>query len=301
MSMNFDLADLRAFVAVAELNSFRAAAESIHLSQPALSRRVEKLEAALGIRLFDRTTRSVSLTAVGRDFSKKARALLDELEDSLLSMREVASSQVGEVVIACIPSAVYYFLPQVLKEYHAQYPRIRVRILDDGANAVLESVTRGEADFGINIIGTQEPEIEFQSILSEAFVVACCSDHPLAVKRQVTWGELDQYDYMTVDKSSGNRLLLDNALATAKARPSWRYEARHISTLVGMVEAGLGIAVVPRLSMPMGKHPTLVSIPLVDPSVERTVGLIRRRGRELSPSARHLYQMIEQTWPRRLR
>lgn len=301
MSMNFDLADLRAFVAVAELNSFRAAAESIHLSQPALSRRVEKLEAALGIRLFDRTTRSVSLTAVGRDFSKKARALLDDLEDSLLSMREVASSQVGEVVIACIPSAVYYFLPQVLKEYHAQYPRIRVRILDDGANAVLESVSRGEADFGISIIGTQEPEIEFQSILSESFVVACRSDHPIAVKRQVTWGELDQYDYMTVDKSSGNRLLLDNALATAKARPSWRYEARHISTLVGMVEAGLGIAVVPRLSMPMGKHPTLVSIPLVEPSVERTVGLIRRRGRELSPSARQLYQMIEQTWPRRLR
>ena len=301
MSMNFDLADLRAFVAVAELNSFRAAAESIHLSQPALSRRVEKLEAALGIRLFDRTTRSVSLTAVGRDFSKKARALLDDLEDSLLSMRGVASSQVGEVVIACIPSAVYYFLPQVLKEYHAQYPRIRVRILDDGANAVLESVTRGEADFGISIIGTQEPEIEFQSILSESFVVACRSDHPLAVKRQVTWAELDQYDYMTVDKSSGNRLLLDNALATANARPSWRYEARHISTLVGMVEAGLGIAVVPRLSMPMGKHPTLVSIPLADPSVERTVGLIRRRGRELSPSARQLYQMIEQTWPRRLR
>ena len=282
MSMNFDLADLRAFVAVAELNSFRAAAESIHLSQPALSRRVEKLEAALGIRLFDRTTRSVSLTAVGRDFSKKARALLDDLEDSLLSMREVASSQVGEVVIACIPSAVYYFLPQVLKEYHAQYPRIRVRILDDGANAVLESVTRGEADFGISIIGTQEPEIEFQSILSESFVVACRSDHPLAVKRQVTWAELDQYDYMTVDKSSGNRLLLDNALATANARPSWRYEARHISTLVGMVEAGLGIAVVPRLSMPMGKHPTLVSIPLADPSVERTVGLIRRRGREVA-------------------
>jgi DNA-binding transcriptional LysR family regulator len=301
MSMNFDLADLRAFVAVAELNSFRAAAESIHLSQPALSRRVEKLEAALGIRLFDRTTRSVSLTAVGRDFSKKARALLDELEDSLLSMREVATSQVGEVVIACIPSAVYYFLPQVLKEYHAQYPKIRVRIIDDAANAALESVTRGEADFGLNIIGTQEPELEFQAILSESFVVACRSDHPLAVKRQVTWAELDQYDYMTVDKSSGNRLLLDNALATAKARPSWRYEARHISTLVGMVEAGLGIAVVPRLSMPMGKHPTLISIPLVDPGVERTVGLIRRRGRELSPSARQLYQMIEQTWPRRLR
>lgn len=301
MSMNFDLADLRAFVAVAELNSFRAAAESIHLSQPALSRRVEKLEAALGIRLFERTTRSVSLTAVGRDFSRKARTLLDDLENSLLSMQEVAASQLGEVVIACVPSAVYYFLPQVLKEYHARYPKIRVRIIDDSANAVLESVTRGEADFGINIIGTQEPEIDFQAILTESFVLACRRDHPLANKRKVSWAELAQYDYMTVDKSSGNRLLLDLALANSNVRLNWRYEAKHISTLVGLVEAGLGIAVVPRLSMPMDKHATLTTVPMTEPTVERTVGLICRRGRELSPSARQLYQLIEKTWPRRLR
>lgn len=300
MSMNFDLADLRAFVAVAELNSFRAAAESIHLSQPALSRRVEKLESALGVRLFERTTRSVSLTAVGRDFSRKARSLLDDLENSLLSMHQVAASQLGEVVIACVPSAVYYFLPKVLRDYHEQYPRIRVRIIDDSANAVLESVARGEADFGINIIGTQEPEIEFQAILKEPFVAACRRDHPLASKRKVTWAELGQYDFMTVDKSSGNRLLVDLALANSNVRPSWCFEAKHVSTLLGLVEAGLGVAVVPRLSMPQGEHATLAMVELVEPTVDRTVGLIRRRGRELPPAARQLYQLIEKTWPQRL-
>lgn len=301
MSMNFDLADLRAFVAVAELNSFRAAAESIHLSQPALSRRVEKLETALGVRLFERTTRSVSLTAVGRDFSRKARSLLDDLESSLLSMHEVAASQLGEVVIACVPSAVYYFLPKVLRDYHEQYPRIRVRIIDDSANAVLESVARGEADFGINIIGTQEPEIDFQAILKEPFVAACRRDHPLAAKRKVTWAELGQYDFMTVDKSSGNRLLVDLALANSNVRPSWCFEAKHVSTLLGLVEAGLGVAVVPRLSMPQGEHATLAMVELVEPTVDRTVGLIRRRGRELPPAAQKLYQLIEKTWPRQLR
>ncbi|GAC1330431.1 MAG: LysR family transcriptional regulator [Collimonas sp.] len=301
MNMNFDLGDLRAFVAVAELNSFRAAADSIHLSQPALSRRVEKLEIALGVRLFDRTTRSVNLTAVGKDFSRKARTLLDDLENSLLSMHEVAASQVGEVVIACVPSAVYYFLPNVLRAYHEQYPKIRVRIIDDSANAVLESVSRGEADFGINIIGTQEPGIDFQAILKESFVAACRRDHPLAKKRKVTWAELGQYDFMTIDKSSGNRLLMDLALANSNVRLSWCYEAKHVSTLLGMVEAGLGVAVVPRLSMPQGEHATLTSVQLVEPTVDRTVGLIQRRGRELPPTARQLYQMIEKTWPRRLR
>jgi DNA-binding transcriptional LysR family regulator len=192
--MNFDLADLRAFVAVAEMTSFRAAATALHLSQPAISRRIEKLESALGIRLFERTTRRISLTAVGRDFSHKARSLLDDLEHSLLSMREVAASQMGEVVIACVPSAAYYFLPRVLAEYHKQYPRIRVRIIDDSANAVLASVTRGEADFGINIIGNQEPDVDFQGILTESFVVACRREHPLASKRSVNWVELAQYD-----------------------------------------------------------------------------------------------------------
>jgi len=301
MSMNFDLADLRAFVAVAEMNSFRAAATALHLSQPAISRRVEKLEAALGIRLFERTTRRIALTAVGRDFSHKARSLLDDLENSLLSMREVAASQMGEVVIACVPSAAYYFLPKVLAEFHKQYPRIRVRIIDDSANGVLASVTRGEAEFGINITGNQEPDIDFQRILTESFVVACRRDHPLASRSTVSWAEIGQYDYMTVDRSSGNRLLLDLALAHTSLNLAWCYEARHVSTLIGLVEAGLGIAVVPRLSMPADEHPTLISVSLTDPAVERMVGLVRRRGRELTPSALHLYQLIESTWPRRLK
>jgi DNA-binding transcriptional LysR family regulator len=300
MNMNFDLADLRAFVAVAELSSFRAAAESIHLSQPALSRRVEKLEIALGVRLFERTTRSVNLTAVGRDFSHKARSLLDDLENSLLSMHQVASSQLGEVVIACVPSAVYYFLPKVLRNYREQYPKIRVRIIDDSANSVLESVARGEANFGINIIGIQEPDIDFQAILKESFVAACRRDHPLASKGQVTWTELGQYDFMSIDKSSGNRLLIDLALANSGVRLNWCFEAKHGSTLLGLVEAGLGVAVVPRLSMPQGEHATLTMVELVEPTIDRTVGLIRRRGREMPPAARQLYQMIEEAWPQQL-
>jgi DNA-binding transcriptional LysR family regulator len=215
-------------------------------------------------------------------------------------MREVAASQMGEVVIACVPSAAYYFLPKVLAQYHKQYPRIRVRIIDEGANGVLASVTRGEADFGINITGNQEPDIDFRGILTESFVVACRRDHPLASRHTVSWAELAPYDYMTVDRSSGNRLLLDLALAQTNLNLAWCYEARHISTLIGLVEAGLGVAVVPRLSMPGDGHATLTSISLTDPSVERMVGLVSRRGRELTPSAQHLYQLIESTWPRRL-
>src|SRR5918994_2196133 len=116
--MRINLADLQAFVGVAELGSFRAAADSVNVSQPALSRRIEKLEDALGVRLFDRTTRRVSLTAIGRDFSRKARSLMDDLQNSPLAIRDIAATQAGEVTVACVPSAVYYSLPEVIRRYH---------------------------------------------------------------------------------------------------------------------------------------------------------------------------------------
>jgi DNA-binding transcriptional LysR family regulator len=289
MSMNFDLGDLRAFIAVAELASFRAAAETIHLSQPALSRRIDKLEEALGVRLFDRDTRNVEPTAVGRDFARKARALLDDLDSILLGVRDVAANRWGQVTLASIPSTVHYFLPAVLRRYHARFPRIRVRIIDDSANEVLSAVVHGEAELGLNMIGSDEPAIDFEPLLTEPFVAACRRDHPLARQRSVTWAELTRYDFMTVDKASGNRLTLDLALATARNRPQPCFESRHVSTLVGFVESGLGVAAVPRLSMPRKGHPLLAS---VDPEVTRTVGLIKRRGRSLSPAAHHLYEML---------
>jgi DNA-binding transcriptional LysR family regulator len=290
--MNFDLGDLRAFIAVAELASFRAAAETIHLSQPALSRRIDKLEDALGVRLFDRDTRNVELSAVGRDFARKARTLLDNLDEMLLGVGDVAANRWGQVALACVPSTVHYFLPAVLRQYHERFPRIRVRIIDESANEVLSAVAHGEVEIGVGITGSDEPTLDFEPLLTEAFVAACHRDHPLARHRTVTWAELGRYDFMTVDKASGNRLVMDLALASKRDRPQACFEARHVSTLVAFVEAGLGVAAVPRLSMPRKGHPALVSVPIVEPEVTRTVGLIKRRGRSLSPAAEHLYDML---------
>jgi len=292
-NMNLDLGDLRAFVAVSERGSFHGAASELHLSQPALSRRVAKLEASLGVRLLERTTRKVELTTVGRDFARKARELLNGLDQSLLGISEIAERLSGEVTVACVPSAVRYFLPEVLQRYHEKYPRILLRIADEGAGDVLSSVTRGEADFGVNYVGAHEPNIEFEPVLKEAFVVACRKDHALAKRRKVSWAELGKYDYMTVAKASGNRFLLDLALAETPGRPRSFCEVRHVMTVVSLVEAGLGIAAVPQLAMPPGDHPSLVSVPLVEPAVTRTVGLIRRRGIALSPAAQQLYDMIQ--------
>jgi len=292
MAINFDLNDLLAFRAVAELGNFRRAAEAVHISQPAFSRRIEKLEQALGAKLLERTTRRVSLTAVGRDFARKVQQLLDDLDTTLLGIRGIAATRLSEVTIACVPSTVYYYLSRVIVRYRESYPKIRLRVFDAGANEVLNAVARGEADFGLNFIGSQEPDIDFHPLLEERFVAACRRDHPLARKRSVSWTELAAYDFIAVAKSSGNRLLLDQALAGLPGRPESVYEAQHVTTLLGLVEAGLGVAAVPSLAMPGKDHPLLVSVPLQDPVVTRHVGLIRRRSRTLSPAAQQLWDFF---------
>lgn len=292
--MNFDLADLRAFLSVADLSSFKAASAAIHLSQSALSRRIDKLEDALGVALFVRTTRKVELTTVGRSFVPKARNVINELESALLGISDVAERISGEVTIACVPSAVGYFLPSVLREFHRRYPGIRLRVIDESSFNILLTVVRGEADFGLTYIGAQEADIEFQPVLQDPFVVACLKEHPLAKRRKIKWTELGKYDYIALAQGSGNRLLIDLALAQSNVHPRWFCEVHHVPALVSLVEAGLGLGVVPRLAMPPNGHSALVSVPLCEPEVIRTLGLIKRRGRALTAAAQLFHDLLAQ-------
>lgn len=290
--MNFDLADLRAFLSVADLGSFRAASDALHLSQSALSRRVDKLEDALGVQLFTRTTRKVELTTVGRAFVHRARNVFNELDSALLGIADVAERLSGEVTLACVPSAVGHFLPSVFEDYHRRYPGIRVRVHDESSSDVLLAVTRGEADFGVTYIGTQESDIDFVPLIEEAFVLACPSDHPLAERDSVRWMDLGDHPYIALAQGSGNRFLIDQALAHSTSRPRWNWEVNHVPALVSLVAAGLGIGVVPRMALPPDGHAGMKAVALVEPTVSRTLGLIARRGKPLSAAARLLYDML---------
>ncbi|WP_334597866.1 LysR family transcriptional regulator [Pseudomonas alvandae] len=290
--MNFDLADLRGFLAVADLGSFSAAAQALHLSQSALSRRVDKLELALGVQLFERTTRRVELSTIGRGFLPRARNVLNEVENALIGFHDLAYRLSGEVTIACVPSAVAYFLPDVIRQYHAKYPGIRVRVIDESSSAILTVVARGEADFGLTYIGTQDADVVFQPLLEESFVVALQVGHPLTERESLTWDDLTTVDYISLAQGSGNRFLIDQALANRDIRPRSFCEVKHVPALVSLVEAGLGLGVVPKLAMPAEGHATLVTRPLTNPAISRTLGLISRRGRTLSPVAQLLFDLL---------
>lgn len=296
MRINFELLDLRAFLTVLDLGGFHKAAAALNLSQPALSRRIQALETAVGAPLIERTTRHVAATQIGRAIEPLARRLIDELEESIGALTGAGNGKTAQVTIACVPTAAFYFLPRVIESFNRQYPHHRFRILDLSAHEALESVARGEAEFGINLTGSSHPEIVFTPLIEDPFVLACRRDHPLARRRRVGWKDLDGHKVIGVSRNSGNRTILDNALAQAKVQIEFFYEVNHLTTSLGLVERGLGISVLPKLATPPSGHPTIVTKPIGDPEVKRTIGLIERRAARLSPTAQKFRDMLAAQW-----
>lgn len=296
MRINFELNDLRAFLAVLDLGGFHRAAEHLGMSQPALSRRVQTLEQMVGAPLLERTTRRLAPTTVGASFAPLARRLLDDFEDSLLSMTGLGERQGGHITLACVPTATFYFLPRAIERFNAIYPHIRFRILDLSSNDGLQSVSRGEAEFGINLAGASEAGLTFTPMIDDLFVLACRRDHPLASETQLSWRQLQGYTLIGVSRASGNRTILESALVKQDVRLTFQYEVNHLTTSLGLVEQGLGVSVLPRLATPPDEHPVIVSRPIGDPPIQRTIGLVERTTARLSPAAQRFRDMLIETW-----
>lgn len=296
MNINFELLDLRAFLAVLDLGGFHRAAEALNMSQPALTRRIQALESSIGAPLLERTTRRVAPTTVGRSFAPLARRVLDEFEDRLLGITGLGDRMGGQITLACVPTAAFYFLPRAIERFAAQFPKIRFRILDLSANDGLEAVRRGEVEFGINLTGSSDPDLTFTPLIDDPFVLACRRDHRFAERDALTWKDLEGEALIGVSRSSGNRMTLENALSRENVHLHFQYVVNHLTTSLGLVERGLGISVLPRLATPPGDHPLIVSKEISGPTVKRTIGLIERRTVRLAPAAQRFRDMLHETW-----
>jgi DNA-binding transcriptional LysR family regulator len=281
MRINCEIFDLQAFLAVLDDGSFHHAAERLNISQPAVSRRVKALEVALGVTLLERTTRSVKPTKIGRELEPALRRLVGEFENCVFSLGELGVRHPGELTIASIPTASASFLPRVVKKFIGFHPDVRFRIADLSAEEGLESVARGEAEFGINFLGASRPELSFTPLIDDAFVIACRSDHPFASRTDVEWSDLIG-EPLIISQRSGNRAIIDQALAKCDLRLNWSFQVIHVATSFGLVEAGVGLSVVPRLTSSIDTHRSIVTVPVSNPVVRRTVGIVARRSKPLS-------------------
>jgi DNA-binding transcriptional LysR family regulator len=285
--------ELQAFVAIAERLSFRAAAAKLQITQPTLSRRIDKLEGVLQVRLFDRTSRRVALTEAGHQFEGHARAAIAEMEMALGGISAAASQRGAVVTVACVPSVANHVLPGALEAFARRFPNVRLRVLDETGAQVVQSVTLAQADFGVSFDGAREADLDFKAIYTEQYVLAVRRDHPLAGRKQVAWSDLSGSRLIALSSRSSNRILFDNALADLKEPPAVFCEVNHVTAALAMAAAGVGVTAVPALAYSAVRYPTLAALALVGPSVHRTLGLLSRKGVTLSAPAQALFAILE--------
>lgn len=293
--INPNLKHLRIFVEIARRGSFRNAANVLHMSEPATSQAVSQLESLIGVKLLDRTTRTVRVSEAGSAFLADAERLLEGLDYSITALREFASSGRGRVSIACLSSAVYRLLPPVLAEMKVRYPGIDVIFLDDNMRGILQRIDKAECDVAIV---SEDPNIKLGlsiPLMDDSFQVVCPTDHPLAHRKKVTGSELSKFEVVLLRRGSGIRDMLDRAFEAQSIDLKVIHETTQILTLLGLVEGGLGITVLPSLLCPDPAHGVFAVIPLHKPSIKRKLGLIFASGREPSPAAHLIADVVKQT------
>ena len=290
--MNIALRQLRAFLSVARHGSFTRAAQDIALSQSALSLSVRQLENELGLRLLDRTTRHVQLTAVGRTLAATGSRLVDELDATLRELREIGEQHRGRVMLACVPAVARSLMPKCVAYCSAKWPNVSFGIDDCAASDVIRKVGRGEVEFGIASGEITGSELHVQPLMEDPFRLICRRDDAIAKGKNVRWAQLAGRRLVMLNNTSGSRQVIEATIARVGTEVEVFLELAQPGSVLGMVEAGIGIAIVPELAAPRLDDAVLATRRLIHPEVSRTILLLRRRDRSLSPAASAVWEAM---------
>jgi DNA-binding transcriptional LysR family regulator len=291
--MKIDFDGIQAFVVIAELGGFSKAAEHLHVTQTALTRRVQKLEAYLGLRLLDRTTRYVELTAVGREFLPQAKAIVGEMTLAVGRLKDMSKHARGSFTLACVPTMASYVLPAVMRRYMEIHPGNRIRLIDTTAFEVRDAVLHGQAELGIGIPTERHPELVESPLLEEPLMFFCRTEHPLSQRPSVTWSDMGAVELVVVGSMTATRVFMDYQLAKRGISLSGAFEVQHHATAISLVAAGVGAAILPASTLEDGSRPGVCRIPLVSPVVKRKITLLRRRNSTLSPAANAFFELLK--------
>lgn len=288
----YNLKALWAFVVIAETNSFRKAAEILNRSQSAISMQVKQLEEQLGIALFHRTTRHVQLTAEGEKLLGHAQRAIAELDLGLRQLRETASIQCGRISMACVPSIACSVLPSVLAEFQREHHGVQVSLRELTSQELLAAVANQDVDFGIGPDVDRLGDFSFSPIVSEPIVAVLPRKYWLPGRTSVSLEDLARLPVLLASSSAALRGNLDRELANRDLAMTSSFEVIHVQTMLAFAQAGLGVAIMPAITVPQPLDNTLQALPITDPVLERTISLITLKGAALPPASRALTALI---------
>jgi DNA-binding transcriptional LysR family regulator len=293
MGMKIPIDGVQAFVHVAELGSFNRAADHLSITQTALTRRIQRLESFVGLRLLDRTTRSTALSPMGKDFLPLAQRIVDDLVHGLDRLRTSARLGVGDVTVATLQSVAFRQLPLALRSYARKYPENRIHLLERSGELVTEAVHQGLADFGIHIQQDIHPDLTEDILMRDPFVLVCSRSHPAAKIKKMAWSDLDGIDLITLGGASGNRRIVETQLAKSGLNTRGSFVVESTPSAIALARENVGAAILPAAMNATTVATGLIEVPLIEPVLYRMIALVRRRNETLSPAASSLYILIK--------
>lgn len=290
------LRQLQTILALAEYGSFIAAAASMKTSQPAVTRTVKHIEDVMGVKLFDRSTRSVQITAAGKEFAAVAARMLNDLKITVGNMHELADQHRGQIILSSIMSVANGKLPQLVSAYRRNYPGVELYVRDGVHGTVIEDVRSGAADFGITYLDNLPHPFVSTPLGREEFIVVLPRNHRLAGKASIALADLKDLPIVSLPTDSRTRRLIDSVAASAKLALKHVVVVSQFTTMLGFVRAGIGIAIAPRSGVAglLGKE--LKALPLRGRPLVRDLGIVALRGREPTAAAAGLITLIKQSW-----
>ena len=287
---------LQAVLALAKYRSFVAAASSLKISQPALTRTIKLIETELGVPLFSRSTRQVTVTDAGKEFAALAERLLNDLRIGAENVREMAAHPRGQIAVASVVSLAGAVLPSLIADYSRRFPGIELHLREGLHNMVTDEIRNGLADFGIGYVDDAPRSFTTEDFGVETFHLVMRRDNALARRTRIGLPALADLPLVSFPAESRTRHVVDRAAATAGL--SFRYvtTTNRLPTLHGLVRNRVGLAVVPKSERPSSDDPDLTSLSLVGQGLSCRVGIMRLRDRELTAAAAEFLDVVRNWW-----
>ncbi|MDX1654414.1 MAG: LysR family transcriptional regulator [Candidatus Competibacteraceae bacterium] len=285
-----DIDNLQAFVAVAEQGSFSQAAQGLHLTQPAVSKRISTLESVLEVRLFDRIGRKVLLTEAGRTLLPRARRILGELADGRRALANLSGRIAGPLVLATSHHIGLHRLPPVLRAFVSRFPQVQLDMRFMDSEQACDAIGHGEMELGVVTLPSRPPAtLLARHLWHDPLLVVVNPHHPLAKQRLVSPFLLATYPAILPGAGTFTRGVIQGAFEPLGIELIVAFSTNYLETIKMMVSVGLGWSMLPRTMLDGG----LAVLELEGLEISRTLGTVHHKGRTLSNAAQAMLDTLQ--------
>jgi len=293
MRHNVTLKHLRCFLAVAETGSFTVASSRLFLTQSALTATIQQFEEAVGLKMFDRTTRRVVMTGHAERFRPEAEKVVNSFDGVIGDLTALAQGERGHIRIAAAASVIYQFLVNAIPKFRESYPNITISLRDPAAQQIERLVLEGEVDFAIDSKHRGYEDLDYVPLVADRYGAVCHRDLPLAhLKGPLRWSDLTPQEYVAFSADTGIGQFLRSHAGHWPVLGGTHDEVASTTSLFAVLSMGKRYSVLPAMALKGRELPELVFRELHDPPLAREICLITRRLRSLSPSAQRLLDIL---------